>query len=289
MLVINDPALPQNHPQRAKIIAGFSGIGKTYFVKYCLPTQGPLAAYKFIDLDAATYQKTGEEYPENYIAAIRRQAQAANTVVLIGTDPAVRQTLIEKGYSITLVYPQVAHKNFYLKRYRDMKRDAKWVSDMDAVWESYMSNLMDQEGCRHVVLRNAQNFQGIAEEVIVNEPDNRETSKADGFLPNGGHVVHGGGANGAGVKIYITDTTQTITIPGQAPIIVSRIRDPLSRIAMALFAILLLAMVSCIVCLESERRVYVAANDLTRVRILDALEFWLQTEKKDLVLRTPGS
>jgi hypothetical protein len=168
-----------------------------------------------------------------------------------------------------------------------MHRDPQWISDFDADWSNYMLNLMQQQNCNHRILRNAQNIQGVLEDIIINEPDNpsdfRRPSNADGVFPNGSRVLRGG-PNDAGVRVHITDTTQTITIPGQAPMIIStqRIQDPFSKIAIALFTILLFMMIFFIILLESERRVYVAANNVTRVRVLDALELWLETERANL-------
>jgi hypothetical protein len=281
---------PRNQSQRAKIIAGFPGVGKSFFVDYCIPKMGPLAAYKIIDLSPKNFRNLSKDnddldsphYPQNYITAIRNLAEANNTVLLINTDPTVRQTLIDNGYRIKIVYPQVSHKNFYIKRYRDMRSDPEWISNFEKDWDTYLSNLSLQHGCRHVVLRNAQNLQGVIEDIVVNDVDtlsdfqqqdqnNRDTTP-QGLLLN------------RGVNVKVTDLEQTITIPGRTPItiVTQRVQDPLSRIAGTLFCLMLFIMVWLIFLLESERRVYVAANNFTRVRILDALELWLEIERATL-------
>lgn len=284
--------LARNHTQRAKIIAGFSGVGKSYFANYCVPGYGPLSTYKFLDVSPQPFQnlsrldnrsanRKSPNYPQNYIEHIRNLAASSNTVLLIDTDPAVRQALIDDGYRLTLVYPEVRQKPIYIKRYRDMKSGSAWMENFDKDWEDKISNLMQQTGCRHVVLRNAQNIDGVINNIVLNDvEETRQESQENNRINN----VQQRDYPNHGVNIEITDTTQTITIPGQDPITIKtqRIHGPIPRFVKLLIFILLLIIIWLIFKLETERKAYAAANHLTRVRILDALEFWLEIERGTL-------
>lgn len=123
------------------IIAGFPGVGKSAVVSY------PISVY---DVESSIFHWAKAEdgtkelnllWPENYISAIERIAEAPNvTHVLVSTHKEVIEGLLE-NHDIVVVAPTSAQKNDYLQRYLRRGSSAEFIATMDRNFEKYLSEL----------------------------------------------------------------------------------------------------------------------------------------------------
>jgi hypothetical protein len=98
----------------ANVIAGFPGVGKTYFVRCLREQDGDCAA---VDLDFRAYQ---QDWPQSYFCAILA-AMTKYRFVFVSTHVEVRQFLREKvqgelGLVWWLVYPRRDEREAYISK-----------------------------------------------------------------------------------------------------------------------------------------------------------------------------
>lgn len=134
--------------QRAKIIVGFPGIGKSYVSK---DTTG---AYTWLNIhDEPGYAKGAED---SFFDGVLLLAQEPG-VLLLPAHRMVGNFLISQNLAFTSVFPKRGLKDDYLRRYRERGSSEGFVKLVDERWDPFVDNMWYSNGrCNHVELEEGQ-------------------------------------------------------------------------------------------------------------------------------------
>jgi len=134
----------------AIIVAGFPGIGKSWFQNN--------SKYRVLDSDSSIFSWISKgvrnpDFPENYIKHIKDNLSKAD-IILVSTHKDVRNALVAAGLFFNLVYPKdtKAIKQEYLIRYLTRGSSPEFIKMMDVNWGKFQEELVTQVGCIHSVL-----------------------------------------------------------------------------------------------------------------------------------------
>ena len=147
------------------IVAGFSGIGKSYFASLhpdiaidfvCMP-------FKYFLDPEAHYDESSKadpnldwnpEWPFNYVKALREQP--SNKIILIPSDWRVLDLLEKENTPYYLCYPVKRAKKVYRERYIKRGNSQEFLSVFIGDWKSFMDGLREDTYGRHIVLKPKQ-------------------------------------------------------------------------------------------------------------------------------------
>lgn len=116
---------------QAKIVAAFTGTGKTRFRS--------VHGNKALDLDSSAYSSE-ENFPYNYLEAILNNLDGYD-YILISTHSEIRNLLGEENIEYSLVFPKNHLKNEYIKRLYDRGSSNNLISFISDNWDSFMIDL----------------------------------------------------------------------------------------------------------------------------------------------------
>lgn len=122
------------------VIAGFPGVGKTYFKNN--------TDKNIQDSDSSLFSKS-PDFPNNYIEHIKN-ADAA--IVLVSTHKVVREALVKNNIVFTLVYPQANLKEEYLERFRRRGSPERFLGYLEDNWDGFIKELGAQDDCAKIIL-----------------------------------------------------------------------------------------------------------------------------------------
>jgi hypothetical protein len=146
------------------IVAGFSGIGKSYFAclypecavdmvcmphKYFLDSKKPDESSK-ADPDLVMRP----EWPRNYVKAILECP--SDKIILIPSDSLVLYLLEKENIPYYLCYPVKRAKKVYRERYIKRGNSQEFLSIFIGEWEAFMQGLREDTYGRHIILRPYQ-------------------------------------------------------------------------------------------------------------------------------------
>jgi len=147
------------------IVAGFSGIGKSYFAslhpdcmvdmvcmpyKYFLDTKAPFDESSKAD----PYLRMRPEWPRNYVKAILECP--SDKIILIPSDLRVLHLLAKAKKSYYLCYPKRKAKKVYKKRFIKRGNSQEFLSIFIGGWESFMDSLRQDTYGKHIILKPKQ-------------------------------------------------------------------------------------------------------------------------------------
>ena len=149
------------------IVAGFSGIGKSYFAilhpditidfvcmpyKYFLDPKVPFDESSKADLE----MEMRPEWPLNYFEAIKNCP--TDKIILIPSDTGVLRLLKNDGIPYYLCYPTNTKKAKKVYRERFIKRgnSQEFLSIFIGEWDTFMDSLREDTFGRHIVLKPKQ-------------------------------------------------------------------------------------------------------------------------------------
>lgn len=125
------------------IIAGFPGVGKSYFHKN-------VKKFKSADSDSSQFSwiesPTGDKirnpnFINDYMNHINGLVHKDIDFILTSTHEDVISALIDSGYRITIVAPKVELKELYLKKYKERGSPDSFIELMDKNWESFLNDI----------------------------------------------------------------------------------------------------------------------------------------------------
>ena len=128
----------------ATIIAAFCGVGKTTLCEN---------DSDIIEVECWEYREA--DFPNDYIQEIVEKAEYYQKVC-ISTDPVSLIPIIESGYDVVLVYPDLTLFQEYMKRYVDRNSPYDFIGVMYKHWHEWIEQLHDIKGCRHIKLNEGQ-------------------------------------------------------------------------------------------------------------------------------------
>ena len=73
-------------------------------------------------------------------------------VILVSSHKDVRDALVENGIFFDLVYPEIGLKEEYLERYEGRGSNKDFIDLLDKMWDTWVTECENQEGCNHIVL-----------------------------------------------------------------------------------------------------------------------------------------
>ena len=116
------------------VIAGFPGIGKSYFKENHLEL-------KVVDSDSSSFSKD-PWFPLNYMNHLKTQLKSAD-VVLISTHKVVRQALEFHKIEHIIVVPEASavEREHYLQRYRDRGSSEQFISLINDNWYDWLVDI----------------------------------------------------------------------------------------------------------------------------------------------------
>lgn len=135
-----------------QVIAGFPGVGKTWLLENSTTPVSDSDSSRF------SWESPGvrhPEWPRNYVEHVRGQ-MPVSSYVLVSTHKEVREALLQAEIPFTLVYPGLTMKEEYLQRYWDRGSTGGFVKLLEQNYESWIRELLDQQGCDHVILGPGQ-------------------------------------------------------------------------------------------------------------------------------------
>lgn len=127
--------------KQTQIIAGFPGVGKSYFKNN--------SGLSVLDSDSSTFDKA--HFPQNYIEHIKENIGKVD-IILISTHELVRKALVENDLRFTLVYPTFNQIVAYKKRYIERGSPQKLIDIIVDNWDEWLDDLSLQTNCTHIVL-----------------------------------------------------------------------------------------------------------------------------------------
>ena len=92
-----------------KIIAGFPGIGKTYFTNAVDNEKRDILAanlrtLKVLDLDSSDFSWKNDAFPWNYIEAIKENVGKYD-IIFVSTHQSLLTNLLKEKLDVVIVYP----------------------------------------------------------------------------------------------------------------------------------------------------------------------------------------
>jgi len=146
------------------VISGFPGIGEsTLFENSGVCSYSDSDSTNFSWKDSSKQQRN-PEWPKNYIDHIR-SSTSKNDALFVSTHKETRDALKSSGVPFVLVYPSLEMKEEYIQRYIDRGSDEKFIELLRNNYESWVTELMTQEGCKHVVLKPGQYLSDVMEQI----------------------------------------------------------------------------------------------------------------------------
>ncbi len=119
-------------PSPIKIIAGFPGVGKSFYQK-----NNP----ECLDSDSSFYSAE-ERFPDSYMQHIVRTLQENKyNVILVSTHAVVLEAMCEYGFRFTVVYPHIDLKEEYLERYRQRQSPPALIKIISDNWDDWITAL----------------------------------------------------------------------------------------------------------------------------------------------------
>ena len=116
------------------VIAGFPGIGKSYFKENHLDL-------KVLDSDSSSFSKKSD-FPLNYIRTIKSHLRSTD-VILVSTHEVVREALTRFGIEHIIVAPEASasERERYVQRYRERGSSEQFISLIEDNWFDWLLDI----------------------------------------------------------------------------------------------------------------------------------------------------
>ena len=150
-----------------RVVSGFPGIEKT-----TLFDNG--TRFLLLDSDSSTFSWAdpvkrirNPEWPQNYLRHILQNIGKVDEI-FVSSHAEVRTALVDAGIKFTLVYPGLEMKEEYVQRYVSRGNAPAFVTLLQENYDAWITELMQQEGCTHIVLKPGQYLSDV---LFIDWPD----------------------------------------------------------------------------------------------------------------------
>lgn len=167
------PNIPRfDGKQQAKIILGFSGIGKTHLARSANRQFSWLRVIDYSFVDHAAIAPVEEvDYKRSYLATII-DALAQPGVLLLDGRNWVGDFLVSNNLAFSSVYPAADALDEYGRRWDEMGHDRTYVAQMITWWDTMLASMQWPYGrCRHYELNRDAFLQDIFVSVLTAADD----------------------------------------------------------------------------------------------------------------------
>jgi len=140
-------------PQRAKIIVGFPGVGKSFV------SREQSSQYSWLNIyDEPGYAKGDEK---RFLAGVLKLAQEPG-VLLLPSHRMTGEFLISNDLVFTSVFPKRGLKEDYIRRYRERGSSEAFVELVSKNWDPFVDAMWYQHGkCNHIELDEGQYLKDV--------------------------------------------------------------------------------------------------------------------------------
>lgn len=127
------------------IYVGFPGIGKSHYTKNKTWAS---------DLDRPDIKD-----PDAYIDLIKKDIENPNVrVILLPSWEWLSRAMVDAGISFTVIYPTIALKEEYMKRYRERGSPEAMINVMDERFEEFVECCSTRESSYKIVLTREDQY-----------------------------------------------------------------------------------------------------------------------------------
>lgn len=148
--------------KETQVIAGFPGIGKSYYKKKMKDSNVLDSDSSKFSWDKKDKSKRNPDFPKNYIEHIKSNIGKVD-VILVSTHDEVREELEKNDIKYTLVYPDASLKDEYVERYKDRGSDDKFIKFISDGWDKMIKNLESEKFPKHKKLKKGEFLADIIE------------------------------------------------------------------------------------------------------------------------------
>jgi hypothetical protein len=151
--------------QRAKLVLGFTAIGKTHFAA---KANREFEWLRVIDLSLITHEvEFTPDYQQQYLSTIIEAAQEPG-VLLLGGRGWVGRFLLARGLSFSSVYPQSDAIDEYKERWDEMGDEELLIAHRLTSWDDTLAAMKYPTGrCTHYELQPHQYLEDIFLEILT--------------------------------------------------------------------------------------------------------------------------
>lgn len=127
------------------VMAGFPGVGKTYFTKAIENrdesklTSTNISTLNVLDLDSSDFSKS-RDFPTNYINEIKKNLGKYD-IIFVSTHKNFLDSLSFEDIIVSVVYPRKEIKEYYIDRYKFRKSSNTFIKFMDDNWDNFIDDL----------------------------------------------------------------------------------------------------------------------------------------------------
>ena len=126
------------------VMAGFPGVGKTYFTKAienrdASKLTSNIFTLNVLDLDSSDFSKS-RDFPTNYINAIKKNLGKYD-IIFVSTHKNFLDALSFEDIIVSVVYPRKEIKEYYIDRYKFRKSSKTFIKFMDDNWDNFIDDL----------------------------------------------------------------------------------------------------------------------------------------------------
>lgn len=135
----------------SKIIAGFPGIGKTYFTnRHQNAIDSDSSAFSWT-IDTNNVKTRNKEFPQNYIRHIKEN-MGKYEYIFVSTHKEVREALKQNEIMFYLMYPLRCRKTEFMQRYKERGSSEEFINLVDASWDKWIDEIEAFEGCYKICM-----------------------------------------------------------------------------------------------------------------------------------------
>jgi hypothetical protein len=137
---------------QALIIAGFPGIGKSWF----FTNHDSKLSVKDSDSSNFSWIKPGvrhPNFPNNYIDYIKRIRDQFD-IILVSTHEVVRKALDDNNIEYILIYPDRSLKQEYIDRYTERGSPQAFIELLDKQWDTWIDQMEEADKIKRVLAKD---------------------------------------------------------------------------------------------------------------------------------------
>lgn len=148
--------------QHPWVICGFPGVGKTHFYeKFRVKNIALGTRITSVDSDSTDFNK--EDFPDNYIAHIKKQVMLGTNAILVSTHSAVLDELTKSEINHLIVYPDKSLKLEYLKRYIKRHSPFDFIKNTMEKWDEWIDEIESREHEPYTILIKLESGEYLAD------------------------------------------------------------------------------------------------------------------------------
>lgn len=150
-------------PVLKKVVCGFAGVGKTWFVKNAtnrlVVVEYNARHFGWVDY---TEKVRHPEWPNNYISHVLATRNKFD-YMLISTHREVREALVRAGIPFVLVYPSLEMMDEIIGRYVARGSRPSLIELVNQNYKTWFNEMVAQQNCENIMLKQGQYLVDVLE------------------------------------------------------------------------------------------------------------------------------